>query len=94
MGATGVAADHHFNPRRDANRFVFASGKYRVEIFATVVGDPAPRKLKEVSFTVDGQESMELIQITDRQLYLFWNAAERSYDRQLQRGPGIPLPPS
>lgn len=27
VGSTGIAADHHFNPRRDASRFVFAGGQ-------------------------------------------------------------------
>jgi hypothetical protein len=93
VSSTGSAADHHFSPRQDAAQFVFASGEYRVEIFAAVVGYAEPRKLTEVSFTVDAPQSAELTQIIDTELFLFWNADTRSYDGQSHRGPGIPAPP-
>lgn len=93
VGSTGVAADHHFNPRHDANQFVFASGEYRVEIVAALVGHTVPKKLMELTFWVNGQQSAELIQIFDVQLFLFWNADKRSYDGQIHRGAGIPDPP-
>ncbi len=94
VGSTGVAADHHFNPRHDAHQFIFASGEYRVEIFAALVGQTAPKRLMEVTFLVDGQQSAELIQLFDVQLWLFWNAEKRSYYGQINRGPGVPAPPS
>jgi hypothetical protein len=91
--STGSAADHHFSPRQDANRFVFTSGEYRVEVFAAVVGQAEPRRLKEVTFTVDVSQSAELTQIHDTELFLFWNAERRGYEGQSHRGPGIPAPP-
>jgi hypothetical protein len=80
VGATGVASDHHFNPRADSEDFLFVSGKYLVEVFATIVGKPKSKKLKELTFKVDGQQSAELLQILSRELYLLWNADTQTYD--------------
>jgi len=87
VGSTGVACDHHFNPRSGSADFLFVDGRYRVEIFAVVVGQSRPKKLKEVSFIVDGQQAAELIQINDVALWLRWNADSRSYDGHLEREP-------
>ena len=87
VGSTGVACDHHFNPRPHSTNFLFVDGAYRIEVFAAVVGKSKPRKLMEVSFDVTGQESVELMQIFNRELYLQWNAEDRVYEGQLQRPP-------
>jgi hypothetical protein len=87
VGQTGVASDHHFNPRRDAEHFIFTDGQYRIEVFAVTVGRSKPKRLKEMSFYVDGQQAAELIQITDLELFLFWNASTHSYEARLDRPP-------
>jgi len=87
VGPTGVTSDHHFNPRHGSENFLFHSGEYRVEVYATTVGRKRSQKLIEVTFTVDGQQAAELIQILNRELYLFWNAETRTYEAQVERPP-------
>jgi hypothetical protein len=46
VGPTGVASDHHFNPRESSgDEFLFIDGEYLIEVFATVVGSPKSEKL-------------------------------------------------
>jgi hypothetical protein len=87
VGPTGVACDHHFNPRHGSEDFLFHDGEYRVEVYANTVGRKHPQKLMEVAFAVDSQQAAELIQILNRELYLFWNADARIYEAQVERPP-------
>jgi hypothetical protein len=89
VGATGVASDHHFNPRHGSDDFIFHPGEYRVEVFAKTVGKKRADKLMEVAFNVSGQQAAELIQILDTELYLFWNADMCAYDEYLDRRPRL-----
>ena len=86
VGQTGVTADHHFNPRRDAMEFIFVDGSYHIELFAKIVGVKHPIKLKEIEFTLDGLQAASLIQILDTELYLYWNPETGLYDIELRRG--------
>lgn len=78
VGPMGTANDHHFNLRGAPDTLLFASGRYRVEIFATVVGKGSG-KIGEIEFDIDGQQAAELIQIPSRQLDLYWGADEGRY---------------
>jgi hypothetical protein len=80
VGSTGIASDHHFKPREGSTDFLFVNGKYLIEVFATVIGRQKSKKLMELTFIVDGQQSAELVQIPERELYLLWNADTQSYD--------------
>ena len=89
VGPTGIACDHHFNPRHGSDDFIFHPGEYRVEVFVTTVGQKRAHKLMEVAFTVNGQQAAELIQILDIELYLFWNADTHAYEGLLDRRPRL-----
>lgn len=81
VGPAGTASDHHFNPRQDASiDFLYVAGDYQVDVFATIVGRKKPKLLHRLSFSVDGEQSAELIQIPTREMYLVWNADTLSYD--------------
>lgn len=45
VGETGVAANHHFLTPRDGNVFRFIEGRYRLEVFAHLLGDESPNLL-------------------------------------------------
>src|ERR1035437_9310995 len=45
VGETGVEANHHFPLPRDANSFRFQEGRYRVEVFARLLGDKNQTRL-------------------------------------------------
>lgn len=87
VGPTGIACDHHFNPRRDSDDFLFAEGEYRVEVFAAIIGQSRSTKLAELAFTVGEQQAAELSRVTDVALYLLWNVDTRTYDGYLERRP-------
>jgi len=81
VGSTGVASDHHFNPRENSDdNFLFVDGEYFIEVFATIVGRKRSEKLMDLTFSIDGQQAAELIQIPTRELYLLWNADTRRYE--------------
>lgn len=81
VGPAGVASDHHFNPRHGASiDLLYVAGDYQVDVFASIVGQKRPERLYRVSFSVDGNQSAELVQIPMREMYLLWNADTRSYD--------------
>lgn len=86
VGPTGVACDHHFSPRSDSTDFLFLDGRYRVEVFAADIRRSKPEPLMELTFTVDGQQAAELVQITDTALYLLWNADSCAYEGRVERG--------
>jgi hypothetical protein len=39
VGETGVAANHHFLTPEDAGHFKFSAGRYRLQVFAKLLGD-------------------------------------------------------
>lgn len=39
VGETGVTANHHFLAPKDENSFHFAEGRYRLEVFAKLLGE-------------------------------------------------------
>ena len=81
VGSTGLASDHHFNPREHSGaEFLFIDGDYVVDVFATVVGRGKVEHLSTLNFTVNSLQAAELIQIPTRELYLLWNADTHSYD--------------
>ena len=81
VGPTGVASDHHFNPRENSgDGFLFVDGEYLIEVFATLVGRSKVEKLSTLTYTVNSLQAAELIQIPTRELYLLWNADTHGYD--------------
>jgi hypothetical protein len=45
VGETGVAANHHFLSSRDNNAFQFVEGRYRLDVYAHLLGDQKPTLL-------------------------------------------------
>jgi hypothetical protein len=91
VGPTGIAREHHFNPRRGSD-FQYVDGAYRIEIFAVLVGQSQPMKLMEVIFTVEAWNAAQLnpiegIALEDIALFLVWNPDERGYDQNIEQPP-------
>jgi hypothetical protein len=85
--STGIACDHHFNPRQDSSDFRFVGGKYRVGIFAVLAGQSKPKKLSDITFTLDEGDAKQLAQTADTALFLFWNVDTRAYEGHIDRHP-------
>ena len=45
VGDTGVAANHHFLAPRDGSSFRFTQGRYRLDVFARLLGDRGKKLL-------------------------------------------------
>jgi hypothetical protein len=45
VGEAGVAANHHFLTPRDGSGFRFTEGRYRLEVFAHLLGDKVKTRL-------------------------------------------------
>lgn len=91
VGPSGVASDHHFNPRQGSSvDFLYYDGDYHVDVYATIVGKKKPKLLCRLSFYVDSDQSAELIQIPSREMYLLWNADTHTYDGHVRHENGPP----
>jgi len=80
VGQQGVAFNHHFDPPRNPELFLFQDGEYRMEMYATTIGRKTPWKLLDVAFMLDSEQAAELYQIYSRELFLLWNSETRTYD--------------
>lgn len=99
VAQAGHSANHHFNPRRDANEFLFAPGVYHVGIFARLVGRTKPLKVSDVEFEVATNQAGYLAQIPDLDLCLYRDPRTGRYESELRRNNEVfltelPRPPS
>jgi hypothetical protein len=63
VGETGFASNHHFL-RTSGGTYEFLEGQYRLEIFATLVGQTSPHKLCTVELTLEAEIAKALEQPT------------------------------
>jgi hypothetical protein len=92
VGQTGIAYNHHFTLARGSGEFVFWSGEYRMEVFATEARQKRPEKIMEVAFSVDGDQSAEFTQINDRAIWLEWDPDTLKYAGHIEvPTKGVPL---
>jgi hypothetical protein len=85
VGRNGVTYNHHFILRRDKHEFLFWEGDYRLEIFASLVGDRRPTKLMEINLTVDSQTAAEMVQIAQLGAFFEWDVDLGTYTVRLER---------
>ncbi|KVN95180.1 hypothetical protein WM28_10770 [Burkholderia ubonensis] len=78
VGENGVAANHHFLTPEDGGHFRFSAGRYRLEVFARILGDRHHKLLftQELEITSQIAASLE----TPRAgLYFDWGADSATY---------------
>src|SRR5262249_30421219 len=85
VGQTGITYNHHFILRRDKNEFLFLDGDYRLDVFASVVGDRVPSKLMEINLSVDSQTAAEMVQIVQLGAFFEWDIDAGAYTVRLER---------
>ncbi|HEY0266181.1 MAG TPA: hypothetical protein VGC16_05470 [Rhizomicrobium sp.] len=81
----GVSLHHHFVLNRRSENFIFASGDYRIEIFAKIVGRPKLVKLKELKVALAGDQSPTMVQLMDAGIFFEWDAGSENYVGRLER---------
>ena len=91
VGEAGVAADHHFLPPPDRSGFVFSEGRYRLEVFAHLLGDHRSIQLFTQDLTVS-RETAEALAEPDTGVYFDWGPdAARYYPHVEKRAPSPDL---
>jgi hypothetical protein len=88
VGETGIAANHHFLTPRDGNSFRFTEGRYRVDVFAHLLGDKSPTRLFSQVLEVTRELAAALEERTSG-LYFDWGPDSSRYlphiDKRLSR---------
>jgi len=79
---SGVATNHHFLLPADGTAFSFLHGSYKVEVFASIVGENGPRLLHEVDLELNGQEA-EALKSGTRGVYFDWGPEAGKYHNHI-----------
>jgi hypothetical protein len=91
VGETGVAANHHFLIPRDGSRFHFTEGRYRLEVFAHLVGDKVKIRLFSQTLEVSVETGAALAE-PGVGLYFDWGPDSSRYLPHVEKRPSSPDP--
>jgi hypothetical protein len=89
VGETGVAANHHFLAPRDGSHFRFVEGRYRMQVFAQLLGARGRAVLFSQTLDVD-REMAEQLRQEDCGLYFDWGPDSLRYLPHVAKRPALP----
>jgi len=89
VGETGVAANHHFLIPRDADSFRFTAGRYRLEVFAHLLGDKDPTRLFSQVLEISRGIATSLTE-AGAGLYFDWGPDSSHYLPHVEKRPPSP----
>jgi len=89
VGETGVEAHHHFLSPRDENGFQFTEGRYRLEVFARLLGDAKNVRLFSQVLEISRETAGEMRQ-PHAGLYFDWGPDSLSYLQHVEMRPPSP----
>lgn len=78
VGETGVAANHHFLTPHDGSSFQFTEGRYRLDVFARLLGDKKPVQLFSQELDIS-REIAESLKEPGTGLYFDWGPDSSRY---------------
>lgn len=84
---TGVAANHHFLPPLDRERFTFPSGSYGVEVLVKEVGKKPPYLVFTTRLDLSGELAAGLAQSGGRGVFFEWGPDSGCYHSHLSAPP-------
>ena len=87
VGETGVEANHHFLAPRDGTTFRFAEGRYRLEVFAHLLGDEHRTRLFLQTLDVTRELAASLAAAPTAGLYFDWGPDTEGYLPHIQTRP-------
>jgi hypothetical protein len=95
VGETGVATNHHFLAPMDATSFRFAEGRYRINVFAHLVGDRRPTLLFSHTLEISRDVAARL-EDPDTGLHFDWGPDSSRYLPHVDKRPSPPphIPPT
>ena len=86
----GVTYDHHFLLPEDGANFSFLAGKYKVVIFAKLVGKDNLKELSRLNLEVTDAQAITLNE-PNAGLYYDWGPDQKSYHAHINKKPeGFP----
>ena len=91
VGETGVAANHHFLTPRDGSSFRFTEGRYRMDVFAHLLGD----RKRTLLFSQTLEISRDIATLLDEPgagLYFDWGPDSSRYLPHVEKRPPSPGP--
>ena len=91
VGETGVAVDHHFLTPGDENGFRFTEGRYRLDVYAHILGDKNRTLLFAETLEISG-EIAAILKEPDAGLYFDWGPDSSRYLTHIDRQPMPPIP--
>jgi hypothetical protein len=93
VGETGVEANHHFLIPRDGSTFCFTEGRYRLEVFAKLLGDNRQTLLCSQNLDIP-RETAALLESPEAGVYFDWGPDSSRYLLYVDRRPTVPDPGS
>lgn len=91
VGETGVAANHHFLAPRDDNAFQFVEGRYRLDVYAHVLGDRKRTLLFSQTLGIL-QDIASQLKEPGTGLYFDWGPDSSRYLTHVEKRPPGPDP--
>jgi len=86
VGERGVAANHHFLTPRDATSFRFTEGRYRINVYARILGDRQPTLLFTHTLEIT-REIAARLEEPDTGLYFDWGPDSSRYLTHVDKRP-------
>jgi hypothetical protein len=84
----GVATNHHFLPPQTLESFVFSSGHYVLEVFATIIGLPHAQSLFVVNLDIT-QETATAVRESRSGIYFDWGPDAGRYEQNVKLSPSM-----
>jgi len=91
VGESGVEANHHFLSPRDGTYFRFAEGRYRMDVFARLLGDEKQTLLFSQSLEISREFAAALAE-PNAGLYFDWGPDSSRYLPHVENRPPSPDP--
>ena len=91
IGETGVEANHHFLAPRDESSFRFTEGRYRLDVFAHLLGDQRQTQLLSQTLEISRELATALATTPRAGLYFDWGPDTEGYLPHIQAPPPKPI---
>src|SRR5262249_35573329 len=85
VGETGIVTNHHFNPLPGSAFSTFSTGNYKLEIFATLPGQPSPIHVYTVKLSAP--DLSEQVVHQNQAIWFEWQPDRHDYHAHLESKP-------
>jgi hypothetical protein len=78
VGKEGVAHNHHFLMPKDGSTYEFLPGKYKLEVYASILNTKTPKKMFSVELEINDSNG-EKLKDTRNGMYFDWGPESNKY---------------